>query len=163
MPISLRIRWSLLVLAMPLLGTLMHPGKLFAQSADPLRVMSFNVRFGTANDGENRWELRTDLVKSVISEFAPDLMGTQELLQFQADFIVEQFPDYGYFGRTRMLDPDEQCGIFYRTSRFDWLAGGHFWLSETLHVPASKSWDSSLPRMASWVLLYDKPAAAEIL
>ena len=30
------------------------------ESSAPLRVMSFNVRFGTAPDGPNRWELRHD-------------------------------------------------------------------------------------------------------
>lgn len=55
--------------------------------------------------------------------------------------------------------------IFFRRERFEKLAGGHFWLSETPDKVGSKSWDSSLPRMASWVKLRDKqtPDAAPIL
>lgn len=117
--------------------------------------MSFNIRFGTADDGENHWDKRQKYVATTIAEFEPDLLGTQETLQFQADFIHAQLSDYTYFGRSRMKTPNEHCGIFYRTARFTWLAGGHFWLSESPEVPESKSWDSSLPRMASWVLLHD--------
>lgn len=125
-------------------------------NAEPLRVMSFNIRYGSANDGDDRWENRKDLVVRTIQQFNPDVMGTQETLAFQAEYLETKLKDYKYFGRSRMKTPNEHCGIFYRADRFTWLAGGHFWLSETPEVPESKDWDSSLPRMASWVLLSDK-------
>jgi endonuclease/exonuclease/phosphatase family metal-dependent hydrolase len=46
--------------------------------------------------------------------------------------------------------------IFYRKARFEKLDGGHFWLSETLDQAGSKSWDSSLPRMVTWMKLRDR-------
>lgn len=135
------------------------------RAAEPLRVMSFNIRYGAAQDGDNHWDRRQDLVVKTIEDFKPDLVGTQETLQFQADYIREQLAAFTYFGRSRMKTPNEHCGIFYRSERFTWLAGGHFWLSESPEVPESKSWDSSLPRMASWVLLSDNQneAASPIL
>ena len=48
--------------------------------------------------------------------------------------------------------------VFWKTARFDKLDGGHFWLSETPDEVGSKSWDSSLPRMTTWVRLKDKKA-----
>lgn len=122
---------------------------------DSLRVMSFNIRYGTAQDGENHWDRRRDLVVKTIEQFSPDLLGTQETLEFQANFLTEQLGEYSYFGRSRMKTPNEHCGIFYKTERFTWLAGGHFWLSETPEIPESQGWDAALPRMASWVLLND--------
>lgn len=122
---------------------------------ETLRVMSFNLRYGTANDGDNHWDKRKQNLVTTIAEFDPDLLGTQETLQIQADYIAEHLIQFTYFGRSRMKTPNEHCGIFYKTERFTWLAGGHFWLSETPEIPESKSWDSSLPRMASWVLLSD--------
>lgn len=122
---------------------------------DSLRVMSFNIRYGSADDGPDHWDVRRDTVVATIADFAPDLLGTQETLQFQADYLRNKLDGYSYFGRSRMKTPNEHCGIFYKTERFTWLAGGHFWLSETPEIPESKSWDSSLPRMASWVLLND--------
>lgn len=136
-----------------------------AHADEPIRVMSFNLRYGKANDGENRWEKRDWLVAKTIKQFNPDLLGTQETLQFQAGFLKGELPAYTYFGRSRMTTPNEHCGIFYRSARFTQLAAGHFWLSESPETPASKSWDSALPRMATWVLLNDKTnkTAAPIL
>jgi endonuclease/exonuclease/phosphatase family metal-dependent hydrolase len=37
-----------------------------------------------------------------------------------------------------------------------WLESGQFWLSENPDEKFSKSWDSSLPRVATWVRLKDK-------
>lgn len=121
-----------------------------------IRVMSFNLRYGAADDGDDRWEKRNWLVAKTIKKFNPDLLGTQETLRFQAEYLEREMDGYTYFGRSRMKTPNEHTGIFFKTSRFTQLAGGHFWLSETPDIPESKSWDSSLPRMASWVLLGDK-------
>ena len=118
-------------------------------------MMSFNIRYGAADDGDNHWKKRNWLVAETIKNFDPDLMGTQETLKFQAEYLQGQLPEYTYFGRSRMKTPNEHCGIFYKTERFTQLAGGHFWLSESPDVVESKSWDSSLPRMATWVLLND--------
>lgn len=127
------------------------------QPEDSLRVMSFNIRYGLAKDGENRWDKRKDYVVSTITNFSPDIVGTQETLEFQAAYIAEKIPDYSYAGRSRQSDgKGEHCGIFFRTSRFDKLIEGHFWLSENPDQPGSKSWDSSLPRMATWVKLWDR-------
>jgi endonuclease/exonuclease/phosphatase family metal-dependent hydrolase len=124
-----------------------------------LRVMSFNVRFGTADDGENSWANRKELLVETIRQFAPHLLGTQEMLRFQADYLVQSLPDYHYVGQSRVPDkPDEECGIFVHKGRFHTLEQGHFWLSETPERPGSKSWDSSLPRMATWLKLYDQDA-----
>jgi endonuclease/exonuclease/phosphatase family metal-dependent hydrolase len=120
--------------------------------------MSFNIRYGSAEDGPNHWRSRQPLVIEAIKRFDPDLLGTQETLKFQAEYLQEQLPDYGSVGRGRQTDPDadEQCTLFFKRDRFDKLAEGHFWLSETPSVPGSKSWDSSLPRMATWVILHDR-------
>ncbi len=134
-----------------------------AEGASPLRVMSFNIRYGSASDGENRWELRREFVVDTIKDFGPDLLGTQETLGFQARYLQQELEGYAYFGRSRMTTPDEQCGILYRKARFTRLAGGHFWLSESPDTPASKSWDSSLPRIATWVLLDDHEGDAPVL
>lgn len=122
-----------------------------------LRVMSFNIRYGSASDGDNHWDQRHKHVIATIQQFSPDLLGTQEVLGFQADYLQQNLSDYHYVGRSRENKPaGEQCGILVRKQHFDVLESGHFWLSETPNVPGSKSWDSSLPRMASWVKIFDR-------
>ncbi len=126
--------------------------------AADLRVMSFNIRFGTANDGENHWDKRREFVAETIARFDPDLLGTQETLEFQKEFLSKKLPKYTSFGvgREDGGQAGEMTAIFYKTDRFECVDQGHFWLSEMPQVVGSKSWDSSLPRMASWVKLRDR-------
>src|SRR3989442_15887361 len=72
-----------------------------ASAQSPLRVMSFNVRYGTAADGENSWDKRKGILAETIKRLEPDLLGTQETLAMQADFLREQFPDYTLVGGGR--------------------------------------------------------------
>ena len=130
-----------------------------AEEPVPLRVMSFNIRLGVAKDGENHWDKRHDLVADTIKKFKPDLLGTQETWHFQADFLKKQLPEYGYVGWTRQAGKEgEQCGIFFRKDRFELVESGQFWLSKTPQKKGSKSWDSSLPRIVTWVEVKDKKA-----
>lgn len=125
---------------------------------EPIKVMSFNIRYGTARDGDNRWDKRRELVVQAIENFDPDLLGTQETLQFQADYLLKNLSGFEYVGTSRDKDPKsgEQCGILFRKERFEKVEAGQFWLSENPDQRASKSWDSSLPRIATWVVLKDK-------
>ena len=126
-----------------------------APSRPTLRVMSFNIRYGTAPDGENRWEKRKDLVVKTIRAFSPDLLGTQEVMAFQAEFLRRRLSEYDFVGvgREDGKKAGEFAAIFFRRDRFEKLAEGHFWLSTTPEKPGSKSWDSALPRITSWVKL----------
>lgn len=130
----------------------------------PLRVMSFNVRFGTAEDGPNGWRHRRDLLVRTIHKFEPDLLAVQEAMDFQfaeiaAALAASHAPHGG--GRDDGATRGEFCGVFFNRARFDRLAAGHFWLSETPDKPGSKSWDAELTRMASWVKLRDVAAAVD--
>lgn len=93
-----------------------------------------------------------------ISAFGPDLLGTQETLRDQRDFVLSKLAGYESFGvgRDDGKDAGEMAALFYRTSRFEKLAGGHFWLSETPDKVGSKGWDAALPRIATWVKLRDR-------
>ncbi len=123
-----------------------------------VRVMSFNIRYGTAKDGENHWDHRREFLVRTIQTFKPDLLGTQETLAFQRDFLADSLKDYEHLGAGRDdgREAGEMTALFYRRDRFEKLDGGHFWLSETPEIVASKSWDTSLTRMVTWVKLKDR-------
>ncbi|HAV64022.1 MAG TPA: hypothetical protein DCY13_16855 [Verrucomicrobiales bacterium] len=148
-------RFLLLLAAAVLLNPV---GQLRAAEQPLLKVMSFNIRYGAANDGTNSWPERKDLVLETIRAFDPDLLGLQEVLGFQADFLKEKLKDFGFHGvgREDGKEKGEYVPLMYRKSRFTLEDAGHFWLSETPDVAGSKSWDSSLPRMLSWVALRDR-------
>ncbi|MSU24422.1 MAG: endonuclease/exonuclease/phosphatase family protein [Opitutus sp.] len=136
-----------------------------ATAAEPLRVMSFNVRNSDARDGENAWPKRTDLFFETITRFAPDLIGFQEVLAVQHDAITTRMSDYGFSGVAR--DDGQRKGewscIGYRKARFTAVAAGNFWLSETPDVIGSKSWDAALTRICSWVRLRETATGKEFV
>lgn len=120
-----------------------------------LKVMSFNVRYGTADDGPDSWERRKDILGPCVAKFAPDVMGTQECLDFQADFIAATHPEYRWFGPGREADGGgERMAVFYRHSELAPIRTGNFWLSETPGSPGSKSWYAACPRMVTWAEFY---------
>ena len=123
--------------------------------SDALRVMSVNCRFATLLDLGNTWAMRKELLVRTIRNFDPDLLGTQECLARQSDYLKAQFPGYAFFGAGRGDGErrGEMCGVFYRADRFERLDGGHFWLSETPEKPGSKGWGAFFPRMVTWVKL----------
>jgi glycerophosphoryl diester phosphodiesterase/endonuclease/exonuclease/phosphatase family metal-dependent hydrolase len=140
-----------------------RPAWLRARLADDpndLRVMSYNIRYSAAKDGINAWDNRKEFLFERIADFDPDLLGTQETLANQRDFLKQKLAGYTglWAGRDDGKEKGEMMALWWRNERFEKLAGGHFWLSETPDMPGSKSWDSSLPRMATWVKLKDKKA-----
>jgi endonuclease/exonuclease/phosphatase family metal-dependent hydrolase len=119
--------------------------------SETLRVMSFNVRFPSPDDGPDVWSARRDLLVETIRQHAPDIIGAQECYYEQGDYIVGHLPDYAWFGVGRTgTRGDEHMGVFYRRERLKLKEHGHFWLSETPDLPASRSWGVDLPRMVTW-------------
>ena len=128
--------------------------------APPVRVMSYNIRYANPADGANTWDKRKDFLAETVRAFDPDLLGTQETLARQRDDLAARLDGYEVVGvgREDGRERGEMTAVFYRKARFDKLDGGHFWLSETPDVAGSKSWDSSLPRMVTWLKLRDRTA-----
>ena len=129
---------SLVVLALIAPSSTQQPP---SQPSD-VRVMTFNIRYGTANDGENHWEKRKDFLIETIKAFDPDLLGTQETLGFQRDYLAEKLKLYDVLGvgRDDGREAGEMAALYFKRSRFEKLDGGHFWLSETPDQAGSKSW-----------------------
>jgi len=117
-----------------------------------LSVMSFNIRYGTANDGENRWEARHELVYEVIRKYDCDIVGLQEALRFQIDQIRAAVPAYGEIGvgRDDGKTKGEYSGILYRQDRLEVTDSGTFWLSDTPEVVGSTSWGNTITRICTW-------------
>ncbi|HEX2491956.1 MAG TPA: endonuclease/exonuclease/phosphatase family protein [Blastocatellia bacterium] len=133
------------------------PGQADKQTLD-VRVMSYNIRYGTAQDGENHWDKRKEFLIETIQAFDPDLLGTQETLGFQRDYLAEKLVGYEVLGvgRDDGGATGEMTALYFNRGRFEKLDGGHFWLSEIPDKPGSKSWDTALTRMATWVKLRDR-------
>jgi endonuclease/exonuclease/phosphatase family metal-dependent hydrolase len=117
----------------------------------PIQVMTFNIRYGTAHDRENNWPNRQEMTVRMLKQYDADIVGTQETLDFQADYIQFWMPEYRWFGPARMRSGSpERCAILHKWREFVPVETGTFWLSETPDVFGSQSWGSSLPRVVTW-------------
>jgi len=130
--------------------------------APDLKVMSFNVRYGAADDGVNSWELRRDAAAAAINAAVPTVFGVQEALDFQLDFFEQNCPTYKCVGvgREDGEHEGEHMSVFFDTARIELLDWGTYWLSETPDTP-SFGWDAACKRTATWLLLKDKAAGKE--
>jgi endonuclease/exonuclease/phosphatase family metal-dependent hydrolase len=123
-----------------------------------LRVMSFNIRCGTARDGENHWKNRRQMVFDVLRNHPSDVVGLQEALRFQIDEICKDLPAYGEIGVAREdgKTQGEYSAILYRPDRFGVGESGTFWFSDTPEVPGSITWGNACTRICTWARLIDK-------
>ncbi len=134
----------------------------YAGKKEPCNVRwcSFNLRVNAAADKEigASWESRRDRCCQYLKDNEIDVVGFQEVTTSMLPDLVERLPEYGYVAQGRLNNPerDEMVPVFYRKDKYTELDHGHFWLSETPDVPGSKGWDTSVPRIASWVKLKDK-------
>ncbi|OGP71896.1 MAG: hypothetical protein A2Z73_05250 [Deltaproteobacteria bacterium RBG_13_60_28] len=116
-----------------------------------MRLMTFNLRFATPQDGPNEWEYRKELVVQVILAHGPHLLGTQEGTVPQLEYLAAHLPHYLPLIAHRQIDRTCQYPtIFYRGDLFEVGESGEFWLSETPTVHRSLSWDSAFPRMVTY-------------
>ncbi|MDA7911892.1 endonuclease/exonuclease/phosphatase family protein [bacterium] len=138
-----------------------NAGERVAQQVDSskftsLRVMSFNIRNGKANDGENSWKHRKEFVGDIIRNAKLDVIGLQEAFRFQLDDLRKQLPEFEEIGEGRDGGKQgEYSAILFRGNRFNALNSGTFWLSDTPEVK-SRHWGNRYLRICTWVRLQDK-------
>ena len=126
--------------------------------AAPLTVMSFNIRYGTANDGDNHWLKRREQLFALLREQQADVVGLQEALHGQIDEILQAVPGYDYVGvgRSDGRRAGEYAAILYRTARLRARRSDTFWFSDTPGVVKSTSWGNQIERISTWAYFEDR-------
>ena len=122
-----------------------------------VKIMTFNIRYGAAKDGENQWKNRREMVFDVIRKQKSDVIGLQEALRFQIDEIRQAVPMYAEIGVAREDGKinGEYSAILYRADRFGVGEAGTFWLSDTPEVPGSNTWGAACVRICTWARLVE--------
>ncbi|MGI8671537.1 MAG: endonuclease/exonuclease/phosphatase family protein [Luteitalea sp.] len=147
-------RWLLATCLAVLTCGLAAPDSAWAQTATAhtLRVMSFNIRYGTADDGDNHWDTRKAFLADVIRTEAPDVVGVQEALDAQLRYLFETVPGYAMVGvgRDDGMRAGEYSAILYRTDRLQVSRSDTFWFSDTPERVASKHWGNNITRICTW-------------
>ncbi|KOH45412.1 endonuclease/exonuclease/phosphatase family protein [Sunxiuqinia dokdonensis] len=128
----------------------------FSQTA---KVVTYNIRLNTPDDGENAWPNRKHLVTDLLRFHEADIIGMQEVLYDQLTDISLQMPGFDQIGvgREDGKAGGEYSPIFYDSRKYQLKNHGWFWLSETPEKP-SMGWDAACKRICTYALFedYDK-------
>lgn len=140
-----------------LCGILLYGCSSGTDTEQPLRVMTFNIRYDNPADGDDAWPNRKDIAASMIRFHRADIAGLQEALKVQVDDLAERLPEYEWFGvgRDDGSEAGEFMAIFYRKDRLEVLDESTFWLSETPEKPGM-GWDAACNRVVTWGKFKDR-------
>lgn len=123
----------------------------------PLRVVTFNIRLGIADDGPDSWPHRKPRVAALMQALCPDILAVQEAYDFQLEFLMETLSDFWLegVGREDGEREGEWSAVLGRRGRLTPAAAGTFWFSDTPDVPGSLGPGARCTRTATWVQIFD--------
>jgi endonuclease/exonuclease/phosphatase family metal-dependent hydrolase len=128
-----------------------------------LTICSANLRNANADDGNDSWPHRHQLLAHTLNELNADVIGVQEAMQMQVDWLSQSFsthtitPGLPYGNHA----PHEYAAIAWRSGLFTVHQHGGFHLSETPDRP-SRSWDTSWMRVATWMHVTHIPSQLQL-
>jgi endonuclease/exonuclease/phosphatase family metal-dependent hydrolase len=120
-------------------------------------VMTYNIRCGGCdNNNSNNWDSRKELLLAVIKKHNPELIGFQEMIPMQLDYLKTNLAGYSCYGTGREADGGgEGCYIFYKKDLFviDSLNSGTKWYSSTPDIPGSNDMGDLYKRIITFARL----------
>ena len=123
----------------------------------PHTIVSYNIRYDNNWDIENSWEIRRSNIIQMLIKYSPSILGIQEGLLTQVQYIDSSLINYDYVGvgRDDGKNKGEFCAIYFDTTRYVLLKNSTFWLSETPDT-ISVGWDAALERICTYGLFKDR-------
>ena len=132
-----------------------------AQDSCMLKMMTYNLKFASPSF-EPSWEVRREMQIDLIRKYDPDIIGTQEGLKEQIDYLMDHLPEYIVIGEGRKGgDDDEHMAIFIKRNKFRLREIQSFQLSKTPEIIGSGP--EKNPRMVTWarLALINRPVKGE--
>ena len=128
----------------------------------PHSIMSYNIRYDNNWDVKNSWSIRKKKVVQIFDQYSPSIIGVQEGLFNQVQYIDSCLKNYDYVGvgRDDGKQQGEFCVIYFDTTQYAVSSHSTFWLSET-PVTISVGWDAALERICTYGLFKDRRTAEE--
>jgi len=120
-----------------------------SNSIKTIKIMTYNIRVETKEDGINEWSKRKKGLVSLIKKSNPDILGIQEGLPNQILYLSKHLDEYSMIGVGRDgKDDGEYSAIYYKNKKLRLEKDETFWLSETPQKPTI-GWDAALNRIAT--------------
>ncbi len=126
-----------------------------------LTLTSYNIRLDLASDGPNRWDKRKQQLANQVKTLAPDILGIQEGLPQQVDYLEDALEGYTHIGvgRDDGIRQGEFSALYYRPADTELLATDTFWLSETPDQP-SYGWGAHYRRICTYGHFRDRQSGS---
>ena len=61
-------------------------------------VITYNIKYDDNSNGENSWKIRKGAMIELINTFSPDILGIQEGLIHQVEFLDLKMSNHKYVG-----------------------------------------------------------------
>ena len=130
---------------------------------EKINIMTYNIRLNTDADGINKWDNRKEGIVSLIKNENVDILGIQEALPDQIEYLSNQLKDYNYIGEGRNGgNSGEYSAIYFNSKKISLKEEETFWLSETPRF-ASIGWDAAINRIVTLGVFYIKNSKKELI
>jgi endonuclease/exonuclease/phosphatase family metal-dependent hydrolase len=130
------------------------------------RILCCNIRVALDEDEAKGvgWSSRKAICLDIINHKKPDIICLQEVLKVQAADFSKHFSGFSLFGFDGPEMDAHPIGyhgiaknpILFSKERYELLAAGTYWLSDTPLVAGSMSWNTARARHANWVRLRER-------
>jgi len=124
------------------------------ESNDIHLVVTYNIKYDDNSNGKNSWNVRKDAMIELLHSLSPDILGIQEGLIHQVEFLDSKMSSHKYVGvgRDDANRKGEYCAIYFNRKKYKLLKNSTFWLSENPDK-VSVGWDAALERICTYALL----------
>jgi endonuclease/exonuclease/phosphatase family metal-dependent hydrolase len=121
-----------------------------------ISVLTYNIKWDNTNDTVNNWNDRKEAMVSLLKHYQPGIIGMQEVVHGQLNYLVANLPNFASVGvgREDGKEKGEYSPILYDTELLKSLESSTFWLSDTPDK-ISVAWDAALERICTYALFED--------
>tara|TARA_X000001036_G_scaffold222805_1_gene208539 strand:- start:193 stop:1041 length:849 start_codon:yes stop_codon:yes gene_type:complete len=117
-------------------------------------IVTYNIKYDDRSGQQNSWIMRKEGMIELINSISPDILGIQEGLLHQVDYLDTNLDNFRYVGvgRDDGYKKGEFCAIFFNKNKYRLINSSTFWLSENPNK-VSKGWDAALERICTYTQL----------
>jgi endonuclease/exonuclease/phosphatase family metal-dependent hydrolase len=92
-------------------------------SQSSTKLITYNIRYANNHDGDDSWDNRKAKVVDILKTNNPDIIGLQEVLKKQLNYLDKNLDQYDYVGvgRDNGKTKGEYSPIFYKKINIRWL------------------------------------------
>ncbi|WP_239000806.1 endonuclease/exonuclease/phosphatase family protein [Jiangella asiatica] len=129
-----------------------------------LRFATFNIRNGWGFDWLNSWPFRRSATAAAIDALDADVLGLQEVYDFQRRYLDRRLPGERWHGQGRNGGRSgEQCPIAVTDPRLTVRDHRTAWFGPSPATPGNRLPGASFPRIATMLRCRDERSGAEFV